>query len=815
MKYILPLLLIHVQALGQVRTTGSQSPAIIADTISIIYEVRADAIYAILEIYAQEGLTLSQCRNRTENILKKYKKTTEKRTGAGALSNATKANLGFPPTISNALDWDLFANKYYLSTSGFQSPAIMANGAVTIWYGVPPAVLRALAEHLEVNKLKISDFEKQLEGLAKKYNDLKIELETYGPGNPNLKKAEALLDEGKLEEVESLLKNDYFLRRKGLAYEGYILGKAEELLLQYDSASFFYQSATQDDPNNSKYLRAYAVTEGILAHYETSISILNKVLEIEIEKIKDSNKIEGDLYNEIGFAWRQKSKYNLAIQFYQKALIADSLLLGAKHKNIAVIYNNIGEIWREKGNYDRAISFYNKALEIDTNIYGKVHQQVAIRYNNLALAWGAKGYYEISYKYLQTALHIDSMVTPKNLRDIARDFNNIGAFWYNKGDYDCALEYYEAAGSIDKKFFGDKHPIFAMRLNNIGEAWRLKGYYKYAFQFHKQSLEIDSAVFGLSDPSIARDYNNMALALQYDGKIDSALLIFQQALIVDSLYFGTSHPSVARDYNNIGALFLDKKDYDCALEYYEKALAIDYKTYGSENPKTSVRYNNIGVAWDKKKNYEVAIDYFNKCLAIDTFFMGNNHPLVATRFHNLATSLDHRQEYLQAIEFYKKALKIRLDFFGMNHPDTRASYQCISRSNNNEGLDLLRQKKYEEAKSFLQEALSYAESIEDWELSLSSLNNLGSLYKAQENFKEGITILEKGITRAMEIKKKSRKLQNPSTLRRIYYHRIGCLAGLGRKEEAEIAAKILIQECQESNDTRTLEDLKKDGWFKN
>ena len=43
------------------------------------------------------------------------------------------------------------------------------------------------------------------------------------------------------------------------------------------------------------------------------------------------------------------------------------------------------------------------------------------------------------------------------------------------------------------------------------------------------------------------------------------------------------------------------------------------------------------------------------------------------------------------------------------------------------------------------------------------------------------------------------------------YHSAGCLAGLGRKKEADELYQQLLKEARETNDTRLLEDLKNDG----
>ena len=58
------------------------------------------------------------------------------------------------------------------------------------------------------------------------------------------------------------------------------------------------------------------------------------------------------------------------------------------------------------------------------------------------------------------------------------------------------------------------------------------------------------------------------------------------------------------------------------------------------------------------------------------------------------------------------------------------------------------------------------------------------------------------------------ELKNTAVLRRMRYHKVGCLAGLGHKKEAEALAKQVQVEAEAAKDQRTLDDLKNDGWIK-
>lgn len=256
-----------------IKTTGDNSPAVIAKNFSATYGVRADAIEAILWIYEAEGYDAQRRKNATEQILKIYAQSPEKQQKSTELSEASRVNIGIAntPKITSALEWDLFARNHYLSTTGKNSPAVMAKGDVNIWYGIPPKTLRVLAAQLEKNKTDLGNFEVRLADQVKKYEELKTELETYASKEEIYQKAETLLAEGKLEEAEKLIESDYLASKKRQAYKGYVFGKTKELLLKYEEAALGYRDAVFLDKANTTYLLYYAHNEYTLAHYDEAI----------------------------------------------------------------------------------------------------------------------------------------------------------------------------------------------------------------------------------------------------------------------------------------------------------------------------------------------------------------------------------------------------------------------------------------------------------------------------------------------------------------------------------------------------------------
>jgi tetratricopeptide (TPR) repeat protein len=821
---------------GQVvQTSGDNSPAVIARNFSVTYGVRADAVEAILWVFEAKGYNVERRKRATEQIIKEYAQSPEKQQKTSELSEATRRKIGISeaPKIANALEWDLFARSHYLSTTGQNSPAVVAQGDVNIWYGIPPKALRALAAQLEKNKSNLGNLETKLMDQVKKYKELKTELETYRGKEEIYQKAEALLEEGRLLEAEQLIEADYRSSKKRQAYKGYVFGEAKELLLKYDEAAEGYRDAVFMDSTNSTYHLYYANNENTLAHYDEAIR--HYKIAIGLDSLKSTKKkYKSILFNNVGLAWHSKGEYEKAIGYFEKALHMDVKAYGENNPNIATDYNNLGVAWNSKGEYGKAIGYYEKALQIHVMAFGENHSRVATGYNNLGEAWIAKGEYDKAIRYFEKALKIDAIFFEETHPDIALGYNNLGAAWYSKGEYGKAIGYYEKALQIDVKVFGENHPSVAIQYNNLGLAWKSKGEYSKAIGYYEKALQIDVNAFGENHPNVAREYNNLGLAWNSKRENNKAVGYFEKALKISVKALGENHPSVAIQYNNLGMALHSKGEYDKTIEYFEKALQIFLKVYGENHPNIATNYSNLGEAWSAKGEYDKAIGYFEKALQIDIKFFGENHPDVATRYNNLGGVLRTRGEYDMAIRYYEKSQKILNVFFEPDHPDQRTTAQNLSFAANSRGLELNNEKKYSEALRYFEKALQNAERATDVLFSLTCLSNIGTMQKHLQEYASALITLDKGLEKALqinaqidnairekltpemlansEVQAEIAESKNLVLIRFMQYHKVGCLKGLKRGKEAETLARQLWQEGIKTNDTGLLEDLKKEGY---
>ena len=74
---------------------------------------------------------------------------------------------------------------------------------------------------------------------------------------------------------------------------------------------------------------------------------------------------DNSLYlNEVGMMAHTLGRYDIAIQYFEKALAIDLETRGPEHPDIAIRWNNLGAAWKTKGEVRKAREYYSKALVV-------------------------------------------------------------------------------------------------------------------------------------------------------------------------------------------------------------------------------------------------------------------------------------------------------------------------------------------------------------------------------------------------------------------------------------------------------------------
>lgn len=647
-------LLLSCQNEKKIITNQDESPAVWAKRISINYGVKPIIIDELVKVYVNKSLDTISRRKEIEKLVQNYTNL-PKGISKPTLGDKEKELLKIQnePQIVNILDWDVF-----LSTTGAKSPAIYAvGGQVDIWYGITPKAFKKIWSLLESKEVAIEDFYNTLKEQIKNYKTLEAELNTYSQSDDISKRAKLLLEEGKLEEASQLLEGDFSRNKRKLAYKAFQLGKLNELELEYELASKWYEEAINLDKRNTIYYEEFIGTLYLQGHYDRLINYNKDVLALDQYSIRENPKLASLKFISLGQVYEVKGEYDRAIKYYENALEINTNYPDSLHDLKSTIFNNLGTSYDSKGAYDKALSFYKKALSIDSIFYGSSHEELAVSYNNIGTAYCAKGKYDVAITYFNKALAIDSITSGKLHPIVSNRYGNLGFAYSEKGKYQIAFSYYQRALDIEKAIFGEIHPAIALLYNNMATAHIFQENYNEAVKLLVKSLHIDSLTIGMEHPDVSTKYSNLGTAYFSMSNNYLAQKYYYKALHLDTIFYGLKHPNIAIIYHNLGHSFQLQEKNKQALYFTQKALDIQLEYYGEQHPDIAMTYDNIGKIYFAQKDYDTAISYFFKALNIDTLALGHEHPEVAVIYESLADIYIKKQEYREALNFINKGIE--------------------------------------------------------------------------------------------------------------------------------------------------------------
>jgi serine phosphatase RsbU (regulator of sigma subunit) len=274
-------------------------------------------------------------------------------------------------------------------------------------------------------------------------------------------------------------------------------------------------------------------------------------------KIAKSSKNEGVIARSeivIGEAHAAQSKYDLALEYYQKAhdryiALDDTLSRIRTHNNMATTY-------RLKGNYKEAVEHYKESVSIAKALGNRA--EVASGYNGMAIVYYYTGKVDKTLEYFENAMEIYEEMGRRE--SAAKLMNNIGIIYKGKGEYAKALDYYYRSAEIWKETGAEYN--LSVNYHNIGGIHINDNQFEKAFEYLQKSLEIRRRL---------KDKRGMA----------------ETTLSVGSYYYKI-------------------KDYNKAVEYFKKGTEIAIEIGLLESVKDG--YGQLAAAYQKKKDYKNAFE---------------------------------------------------------------------------------------------------------------------------------------------------------------------------------------------------------------
>lgn len=265
---------------------------------------------------------------------------------------------------------------------------------------------------------------------------------------------------------------------------------------------------------------------------DTSIKYLNKAL--EKAKYIETTSDQIRTLNYIGIAFRNKSEFTRAFNYYMQALRISESSKDTVQLGYSLI--NLGNIFLYQTNYNGALDFFKRA-----------------------------------------------MLTAELLNDkrlIAYCYANLGRSYSNLGSYRLAEDYYVRAIEIRNEL-GDEQGVTATEVD-LAELYRLQGQLKKSLEYYLMVLPGIQA----SDNMGALTYSLNNISLIYK-EMDDLVKAEQYALrgLKIAKEMGSKN-DIRKATENLSDIFYTNKNYKKAYEYHVQYSALKDSLFSEENIRT-------------------------------------------------------------------------------------------------------------------------------------------------------------------------------------------------------------------------------------
>ena len=328
---------------------------------------------------------------------------------------------------------------------------------------------------------------------------------------------------------------------------------------------------------------------------------------------------------------------------------------------LGVFHGNLSE-------FQLAKQYFERALAIQLRKHGRQHVDVAASYDYLAWVLGFQGDLKQAKEYHERALGIRLQKLEPHHLDVAASYNNLADTLFHLGDLEQAKEYNERALAIQLEKLEPHHINIATTLDNFGIVLRGQGDLQQAKEYHFRSLAILLETFGPQHVAVATSYCNLANVFYAQGDLENAKEYNERSLAIQLQKLGPQHADFGSSYRLSGRILHHQGYLDQAKEYYERSLSIVLPKLGPQGPEVATCYTDLASVSRDQGDLVQAKEYYDRALAIRLQIFGPQNAFAADSYCLLGGVLRDQGELMKAKECYDRALTIYLDRFGPKHP---------------------------------------------------------------------------------------------------------------------------------------------------
>jgi tetratricopeptide (TPR) repeat protein len=286
----------------------------------------------------------------------------------------------------------------------------------------------------------------------------------------------------------------------------------------------------------------------------------------------------------------------------------------------------LAKVYYNHGEHSKALEWYNRALAGEEVLLGRDHPNTLSIVNNMALVYQKQGYYSRALELFGQVLAGMEKSLGRDHPDTLITVNNVALVYDNQGDYSKALEWYGQALVGYEKSLGEDHPSTLITVNNMASGYLKQGDHRKALEWYRRALVGRESLLGKDHPDTLATVNDIASVDHIQGDHNKALEWFGWALAGREKRLGKDHLDTLATVNNIALVYLTQGDYGKALEWFGRALAGREKSLGKDHTDTLTIVSNMASVYDSQGDYGKALEWYGRTLAGKKSHLGETTP---------------------------------------------------------------------------------------------------------------------------------------------------------------------------------------------
>lgn len=420
--------------------------------------------------------------------------------------------------------------------------------------------------------------------------------------------------------------------------------------------------------------------------YDFNDSLAFSYAQRAYELARGNNYAKGlkSAYTRLGIGYFSKGEFQEALRYYEHAM---SVKTDRAEEDDAYALQMIGKLKYELAEYDSALAYYTRALTLP-GIKGD-DRKTSTLYRNMAQVFLVQWKNEEAFELLKKAEVLLTESSPDDAYLFAELWTLFGIYYENKLDFKNSELFYNKMCDLANQE-RDYFHLIKCRLNQAELAYRL-GEYPRALASATQALQLSEHYS--YPPQVAEIYLRLAETYTDLSQHDIAMKYHFEALKISEklgLRYITAH-----SYADLAWIFMERKDYERSEEYIRKSQSIR-QTIGDRRGVGNC-FNVLGLLRLEEKKTDEGIRALEQAYGI---WNGIGHEEgVSAALSNLSLAYIQQNQLQRALEYQMKAIEVENRV--MNEKNLGVSYNVLADL-------LLRMKRYDEARGYLEKARTLA-----------------------------------------------------------------------------------------------------------